>query len=184
MQDLPATNEREPSGRISVLEDANGDGKMDKKSVFAQGLVLPRALKVLDKGVLVAEPPHLWFIPFTSAPGASPTRGREAAGLRLLRHRAGQRRAQRQQPAVGARQLDAHLRGRHLPAAEGRQVRDAQDAVARAVGRVAGRLRPRLPELEQLGAARRPGVDAVLRAPSQPARARAAATSSWAIRAS
>src|SRR5215208_6140853 len=71
MQDLPATNEREPSGRVSVLEDTNGDGKMDKKSVFAQGLVLPRALKVLDKGVLVAEPPHLWFIPFSSAPGAS-----------------------------------------------------------------------------------------------------------------
>src|SRR4051812_36053243 len=75
MQDLPATNEREPSGRISVLEDTNGDGKMDKKSVFAQGLVLPRALKVLDKGVLVAEPPHLWFIPFASAPGASPRAG-------------------------------------------------------------------------------------------------------------
>ena len=34
MQDLPATNEREPSGRISVLEDTNRDGKMDKKTVF------------------------------------------------------------------------------------------------------------------------------------------------------
>jgi putative membrane-bound dehydrogenase-like protein len=75
MQDLPATNEREPSGRISVLEDTNNDGKMDKKSVYAQGLVLPRALKVLDKGVLVAEPPHLWFIPFASKPGASPEAG-------------------------------------------------------------------------------------------------------------
>ena len=30
MQDLPATNEREPTGRISVLEDTNSDGKMDK----------------------------------------------------------------------------------------------------------------------------------------------------------
>jgi mono/diheme cytochrome c family protein/HEAT repeat protein len=75
MQDLPATNEHEPSGRISVLEDTNGDGTMDTKSVFAQGLVLPRALKVLDKGVLVAEPPHLWFIPFASEPGASPRAG-------------------------------------------------------------------------------------------------------------
>ncbi len=37
--------------------------------------MLPRALKVLDKGVLVAEPPHLWFIPFASAPGASPRAG-------------------------------------------------------------------------------------------------------------
>ena len=75
MQDLPATNEREPSGRVSVLEDTNKDGKMDRKSVFIDGLVLPRALKVLDKGVLVAEPPNLWFVPFASAPGASPKAG-------------------------------------------------------------------------------------------------------------
>jgi mono/diheme cytochrome c family protein len=61
MQDLPATNEREPIGRISVLEDTNDDGKMDKKTVFMDGLVLPRALKVLDHGVLIGEPPHLWL---------------------------------------------------------------------------------------------------------------------------
>ena len=67
MRDLPATGERDPSGRISVLEDTNRDGKMDRKTVFLDGLVLPRALKVLDKGVLVAEPPHLWFVPFAAA---------------------------------------------------------------------------------------------------------------------
>jgi mono/diheme cytochrome c family protein len=61
MQDLPATNERAPIGRISVLQDTNNDGKMDKKTIFLDGLVLPRALKVLDKGVLVGEPPHLWL---------------------------------------------------------------------------------------------------------------------------
>src|SRR5205809_291098 len=33
----------------------------DKRTVFLDGLVLPRALKVLESGVLVAEPPHLWF---------------------------------------------------------------------------------------------------------------------------
>ena len=61
MQDLPATNETAPVGRVSVLEDRDGDGRMDKKTVFLDGLVQPRALKVLDRGVLVAEPPHLWF---------------------------------------------------------------------------------------------------------------------------
>ena len=61
MEDLPATGEREPIGRISVLEDTNDDGKMDKKTVFMDGLVLPRALKVLDRGVLIGEPPHLWL---------------------------------------------------------------------------------------------------------------------------
>ena len=61
MEDMPATTERAPSGRVSVLEDTNGDGRMDKKTVFLDGLVLPRALKVLDRGVLVAEPPNLWL---------------------------------------------------------------------------------------------------------------------------
>ncbi|MGH9311444.1 MAG: PVC-type heme-binding CxxCH protein, partial [Vicinamibacterales bacterium] len=61
MEDMPATTEREPSGRVSVLEDVDNDGKMDKKTVFLDKLVLPRTLKVLDTGVLVAEPPNLWF---------------------------------------------------------------------------------------------------------------------------
>src|SRR5215471_1794884 len=59
----PSTEvEHQPICRIVVLEDTNGDGKMDKRTVFADGLVLPRALKVLDHGVLVAEPPHLWLM--------------------------------------------------------------------------------------------------------------------------
>ena len=61
MQDLPATNDRAPIGRISVLEDTNRDGRRYKKTVVLDGLVLPRALKVLDKAVLVGEPPHLWL---------------------------------------------------------------------------------------------------------------------------
>ena len=61
MPDLPAATERDPTGRIVVLEDVDDDGKMDKRTIFLDGLVLPRALKVLDRGVLVAEPPNLWL---------------------------------------------------------------------------------------------------------------------------
>ena len=61
MEDMPATTELQPTGRVSVLEDANGDGTMDKKTVFLDKLVLPRTIKVLDRGVLVAEPPNLWL---------------------------------------------------------------------------------------------------------------------------
>ena len=35
---------------------------MDKRTVFADGLILARALKVLDHGVLVAEPPNAWLM--------------------------------------------------------------------------------------------------------------------------
>jgi len=61
MRDIAATSEREPLGRISVLEDLDDDGKMDRKTVFLDKLILPRALKVLDHGVLVGEPPNLWL---------------------------------------------------------------------------------------------------------------------------
>ena len=53
MEDMPATTELQPTGRIIVLEDTDDDGKMDKKTVFLDRLVLPRALKVLERGVLV-----------------------------------------------------------------------------------------------------------------------------------
>jgi mono/diheme cytochrome c family protein/glucose/arabinose dehydrogenase len=52
----------DPIGRIVVLEDTNNDGTMDKRTVFADGLVLARALKVLDRGVLVGEPPYAWLM--------------------------------------------------------------------------------------------------------------------------
>jgi mono/diheme cytochrome c family protein/glucose/arabinose dehydrogenase len=62
MNDIKATNELDPVGRVVVLEDTNDDGRMDERTVFADGLVLARALKVLDRGVLVGEPPNLWLM--------------------------------------------------------------------------------------------------------------------------
>jgi mono/diheme cytochrome c family protein/glucose/arabinose dehydrogenase len=62
MADVAASNEHDPIGRVVVLEDTNSDGVMDKRTVFADGLVLARSLKVLDRGVLVAEPPNVWLM--------------------------------------------------------------------------------------------------------------------------
>ena len=62
MPDITATGERAPVGRVVVLEDENGDGRMDTRTVFADGLVLARSLKVLERGVLVGEPPNVWLM--------------------------------------------------------------------------------------------------------------------------
>ena len=59
--DAPEPN-HDRIGRVVVLEDVNDDGRMDRRTVFADGLILPRALKVLDQGVLVGEPGNLWFM--------------------------------------------------------------------------------------------------------------------------
>jgi mono/diheme cytochrome c family protein/glucose/arabinose dehydrogenase len=62
MRDVAASGERDPIGRIVVLEDTDRDGRMDKRTVFADGLVLARSVKVLAHGVLVSEPPNLWLM--------------------------------------------------------------------------------------------------------------------------
>src|SRR5688572_16236872 len=66
MPDINAKGEHAPIGKIVVLEDTNNDGRMDKRTVFQDGFVLARWLKVLDRGVLVAEPPNLWLLQDTN----------------------------------------------------------------------------------------------------------------------
>jgi mono/diheme cytochrome c family protein/glucose/arabinose dehydrogenase len=55
MQDIEATGENLPTSRISLLEDTNGDGKMDKSTVFIDSLVLPRMILPLKDRLIVAE---------------------------------------------------------------------------------------------------------------------------------
>src|SRR6185436_3153851 len=62
LPDTSGRDSRDPINRVSVLEDTNGDGVMDKKTVFADQLVGPRALKVLEHGVLIGDPPNLWLM--------------------------------------------------------------------------------------------------------------------------
>ena len=82
---------------------------MDKSTVFMDGLVLPRTVKVLDKGVLIAEPPNLWLARDTNGDLKADTK--EAVRQDYGRAR-GQSRAQRERPDVGHRQLDLHVRAR------------------------------------------------------------------------
>ena len=55
MQDADGTKENEATSRVMMLTDTDGDGTMDKASVFIDKLVLPRLLLPLDGRLLVAE---------------------------------------------------------------------------------------------------------------------------------
>jgi putative membrane-bound dehydrogenase-like protein len=71
MQDLEGRGANERNGRIVILSDTDGDGRMDKRSVFLDGLELPRAVSLVDDGALVIEPPHLWFVRDTNGDGVA-----------------------------------------------------------------------------------------------------------------
>ncbi len=61
MPDAYGTGSEEPVGQVVRLEDVDGDGRMDTSEVFLGGLVNPRAVAVVNEGVLIGEPPNLWL---------------------------------------------------------------------------------------------------------------------------
>ena len=60
---------RKARDRISRLEDTNGDGVMDKKTVFADGLELPTSLVFYKDGVIVSQAPETLWIRDTDGDG-------------------------------------------------------------------------------------------------------------------
>ena len=61
MRDLEGTGEGDAICRVVVLEDTDADGRADKSTVFLDKLVMPRSLAFVKGGVLVHEPPTLWY---------------------------------------------------------------------------------------------------------------------------
>ncbi|MEP7110579.1 MAG: PVC-type heme-binding CxxCH protein [Ferruginibacter sp.] len=57
------------SGNIILLSDENGDGIMDKRTVFKEGLVMPTSIMRWKKGVLVTDPPNLLYLEDTDGDG-------------------------------------------------------------------------------------------------------------------
>ena len=55
MQDADGTDQDLPKSRVSMLEDTDGDGKMDKVSRFADNMVLPRMILPLDDRIIINE---------------------------------------------------------------------------------------------------------------------------------
>lgn len=71
MEDVNGSNENLPTSRILRLEDTDGDGKMDKSTVFIDSLVLPRMMLCVGNQLIVNETYsyNLWSYEDTNGDG-------------------------------------------------------------------------------------------------------------------
>lgn len=63
-----------PRGIIALLEDADGDGRFEKRALFADGLTFPNGLMPWQGGVLVTCAPDLLFLQDTNHDGRADLR--------------------------------------------------------------------------------------------------------------
>src|SRR5690606_25056851 len=63
-----------PTGRVKLLEDTDHDGRVDRASVFADGLVLPTGIMRWKRGVLVTSAPDVLYLEDTDGDGRADLR--------------------------------------------------------------------------------------------------------------
>ncbi|MCC8424671.1 c-type cytochrome [Mucilaginibacter sp. UR6-11] len=61
MPDTAGHGEDVPNAKVVILTDKNKDGVMDTRKVVIDSLVMPRAFCLIENGILVAEPPRLYY---------------------------------------------------------------------------------------------------------------------------
>lgn len=66
MTDYPTAAE---GGRIRLLEDRDGDGRLERSTIFAEGLPFPTSVLPWKGGVLATAAPNLWFFKDTDGDG-------------------------------------------------------------------------------------------------------------------
>ena len=71
------------TGKIKLLIDNDGDGKMDSSIVFADGLILPNSIMRWKKGILVTDAPNVLYLEDTDNDGHADIRDTLLTGFAL-----------------------------------------------------------------------------------------------------
>ena len=71
----PQQGERPPKlGSVALLEDADRDGRFDRRTTFADGFTFPNGILPWGGGVFVTCAPDIWFLKDTTADGRADVR--------------------------------------------------------------------------------------------------------------
>ena len=65
---------QQPDDKILILDDSDGDGRADKTTVFARGLLIPTGVEPADGGAYVANSSELVFLSDTDGDGQADSR--------------------------------------------------------------------------------------------------------------
>lgn len=71
------------TGVIKLLADTNGDGRMDKSTIFAEGLTLPNSIMRWKKGILVTDAPNVLYFEDTNGDGKADIKDTMLTGFAL-----------------------------------------------------------------------------------------------------
>ncbi|KAA9134231.1 c-type cytochrome [Marinihelvus fidelis] len=69
MPDVHGSGEMKPDGNIALLEDTDGDGAVDRRTVLLDNVLLPRTVAVVDGGIFYADHESLYFAEVLEADG-------------------------------------------------------------------------------------------------------------------
>ncbi|HYF37965.1 MAG TPA: PVC-type heme-binding CxxCH protein, partial [Prosthecobacter sp.] len=72
---------RDPIDRIAILTDSDGDGRMDKKHIFADKLELVTSFCFHKNGVIACSAPDIWFLEDTNGDEVADKRTKLYTGL-------------------------------------------------------------------------------------------------------
>ncbi|MBL9136963.1 MAG: c-type cytochrome [Verrucomicrobiales bacterium] len=75
--------ERRPGGTIRLLEDIDGDGRVDRAILFADNLSFPTSVTPWNEGILVAAPPDILFLKDVDGDGRADVREVILTGFHL-----------------------------------------------------------------------------------------------------
>jgi putative membrane-bound dehydrogenase-like protein len=70
-------------GRVRLLEDTDGDSRMDRSTIFVEGLPWPTAVACYDGGVFVGAAPDIWYFKDTNGDGKADERRVVFTGFHL-----------------------------------------------------------------------------------------------------
>lgn len=79
--EMPGYPFPEEEGRVVLLEDSTGDGRWDKRTVYAENFPVASSIMCYRDGILVASPPDLIYLKDTDGDNVADVREVVMAGL-------------------------------------------------------------------------------------------------------